>query len=75
MREAECSVSLILVSRGGDAYVIRTSLFTIYLHTFYRTCISNCCRSCLIHNSICYNKKIRQKKNISALSLEMNFKT
>ena len=74
MREAECGVSLILLSRGGDTYVIRTSLFTIYLHTFSRTCISNCCRSCLIRSTVCYNKKIRQKKNISAWSLEMYFK-
>ena len=65
MREAECGVSFTL-QKGDDAYVIRTSISTIHLHIIYLLNTSNCCRSYLIYNSICYSKKIGQKKHISA---------
>ena len=71
MREARCGVSYPTVG-GGDAYVIRTSLFTFYIHTFYWTCNSNRCGYCLICSISCYDEKIRQrKKHISVGSLEM----
>ena len=65
MREAECGVSF-TSQKGDDAYVIRSGISTIYLHIIHLLNTSNCCRSCLIYNNICYNKKIRQKKHISA---------
>lgn len=64
--------SVAFLMKGGDAYVIRTSLFSFYIHIIYRTCNSNCCRCFLICGTGCYSKKIRQqKKHISAWSLEM----
>ena len=73
MREARCGVSYPSM-RGGDAYVIRTSLFTLYVHTFCRTCNSNRCRYCLICSIGCYDEKIKQrKKHISVGSLEMYY--
>lgn len=60
------------LKKGDNAYVIRTSLFGIYIHTIDRTCNGNCCRCFLIDSISCYNKKIRQrKKHISAWPLEM----
>ena len=59
---------------GGDAYVIRASIHIYDILSIYRTCNSNCCRYCLICDTSCYNKKIRQqKKHISAWPLEKCF--
>ena len=65
IREAEYGAPFTL-QKGDDAYVIRTSISTIHLHIIYLLNTSNCCRSCLIYNNICYSKKIGQKKHISA---------
>lgn len=73
MSKTECGVPTFFME-GGGANVIRTSLFSIYIHTYCRTCNSNCCRYCLICGTCCYSKKIRQhKKHISVWSIEMYF--
>ena len=58
MREERCGVSYPTL-RGGDAYVTRTSIFNIYIHTFYNVCNGNRYCYCLICSPSSYNEQIR----------------
>ena len=43
--------------KGGDANVIRTSIFAMYLHTTFISWNDNNYRSWIICSTSCYNKK------------------
>ena len=53
---AECGVSNPSM-KGGDANVVRTSIFTMYLHTTFVSWNNNYYRGWIICSTNCYNKK------------------